>query len=326
MTKNFLITGAAAGIGLEYTRLMLREGGKVVMTDINAELGTEQEKQLRAEFGDCQVLFVKLDVRSEAEWEEVWEKAEVWLCGPVQVLINNAGLFSRTDWKVMLDVNLKGLMVGSMLAISRMGVSAGGQGGTILNTASLAGLLTGAFNTPTEEMYTATKQAVVGFTRSLDRNNSVWRKDKVRVMAVCPWVVDTALVRAGMVNMGPEERARKEKSWVHKLMAPSEVAKAASLLLAKGSPGDVITVGPGQYFLSQLIILIFPLLDQTAYLFPNVQRMVFLMCKMIHVLLRFFGVVRPDTLLSPNLILTAAVSLVLVTFLAFHFVLSSMGF
>ena len=68
MTKNFLITGAAAGIGLEYTRLMLREGGKVVMTDINAELGTEQEKQLRAEFGDCQVLFVKLDVRSEAEW------------------------------------------------------------------------------------------------------------------------------------------------------------------------------------------------------------------------------------------------------------------
>ena len=69
MTKNFLITGAAAGIGLEYTRLMLREGGKVVMTDINAELGTEQEKQLRAEFGDSQVLFVKLDLRSEAEWE-----------------------------------------------------------------------------------------------------------------------------------------------------------------------------------------------------------------------------------------------------------------
>ena len=94
------MTRAAAGIGLEYTRLILREGEKVVVTDINAELGREQEKQLRAEFGDSQVLFVKLDLSSEAE------KAEVWLCGPVKVLINNAGLFSRTDWKVMLDVTI----------------------------------------------------------------------------------------------------------------------------------------------------------------------------------------------------------------------------
>ena len=81
---------------------------------------------------------------------------------------------------VWFEVNLGGLIVGSLLAISRMGVRGGGQGGTILNTASLAGILTGAFNTPVEEVYTATKQAVTGWTRSLGEKNSVWTEDRVR--------------------------------------------------------------------------------------------------------------------------------------------------
>ena len=82
---------------------MLTEGGKVVMTDINTELGSEQEAKLRAEFGESQVKFLKLDVREEAEWLEVWEEAERWLKGAVDVLINNAGLFSRTDWRTMFE-------------------------------------------------------------------------------------------------------------------------------------------------------------------------------------------------------------------------------
>ena len=150
------------------------------MTDINSQLGSEQETKLRAEFGQSQVKFLKLDVTAEAEWVEVWDEAERWLEGPVEVLINNAGLFSRSDWRPMFEVNLGGLIVGSLLAISRMGVRGGGQGGTILNTASLAGILTGAFNTPVEEVYTATKQAVTGWTRSLGEKNSVWTEDRVR--------------------------------------------------------------------------------------------------------------------------------------------------
>ena len=150
------------------------------MTDVNTHLGSQQEEMLRAEFGQSQVRFIKLDVKSEAEWVEVWDEAERWLEGPVEVLINNAGLFSRSDWRPMFEVNLGGLIVGSMLAISRMGVRGGGKGGTILNTASLAGILTGGFQTPVEEVYTATKQAVTGWTRSLGENNSVWTEDRVR--------------------------------------------------------------------------------------------------------------------------------------------------
>ena len=59
---------------------------------------------------------------------------------------------------------------------------------------------------------------------------------------MCPWVVDTALVRAGLANIGPEERRRKEGSWVHRLMQPSEVARAASLLLAQAESST--TIGP----------------------------------------------------------------------------------
>ena len=122
------------------------------MTDINSQLGSEQETNLRAEFGQSQVKFLKLDVTAEAEWVEVWDEAEKWLDGPVEVLINNAGLFSRTAWRPMFEVNLGGLIVGSLLAISRMGVRGGSRGGTILNTASLAGILTGAFHSPVEEV------------------------------------------------------------------------------------------------------------------------------------------------------------------------------
>ena len=84
---------------------MLAEGGRVVMTDVNSQLGEEQETQLRAEYGQSQVRFLRLDVREEAEWAEVWDEAERWLEGPVEVLINNAGLFSRSDWRPMFEAD-----------------------------------------------------------------------------------------------------------------------------------------------------------------------------------------------------------------------------
>ena len=81
--------------------------------------------------------------------------------------MNNAGLFSRTDWRLMTDVNMTGAVTGCMVAIQRMGTSQGrgGRGGTIVNTASLAGLLTGAWETHIEHIYTATKHGIVGLTR-----------------------------------------------------------------------------------------------------------------------------------------------------------------
>ena len=91
-----------------------------------------------------------------------------------------------------------------------------------------------------------------------DKTCSTWREDRVRVMAVCPWVVDTDLVREGLRTMDPNEYERKSKSWVHKFIQPNEVAEAVGQLVREGAPGEVITLGPSMYCYYQQAIIIFP--------------------------------------------------------------------
>ena len=71
--------------------------------------------------------------------------------------------------------------LGTMLAMERMGVSRGGKGGLIFQTASLAGLVHGAFNSAEEEIYTATKWAILGLTWSKGKHES-WVKEKVKLL------------------------------------------------------------------------------------------------------------------------------------------------
>lgn len=242
-------------------------GGKVVMTDLAKEQGELKAKELETEFGLGKVCFVHHDVRDEEMWKMAWDHAEKFFGGQVQVLMNNAGVFHRTNWRLMLDVNLGGLATGTMLGLERMGVSRGGQGGLIFQTASLASLSSGGFNNAQEEMYTATKWAVLGLTRSMGKQET-WVKEKVKMVAVCPWVVNTPLVQNALSTMGEQEKARKTSSWVHKLIEPEEVAAAVEHALVHGESGDVITVGPG-----------------VVYYYPDIQKWVFLLYKVIHTIL-----------------------------------------
>ena len=100
-------------------------------------------------------------------FSKVWDEAESWLGDKVDVLINNAGVFSRSNWRPMNDINLTGLLIGTYMAIQRMGLTQGrgNRGGTVVQTASLAGLLTSGWPSHTEYTYTATKHAVVALTR-----------------------------------------------------------------------------------------------------------------------------------------------------------------
>ena len=103
---------------------------------------------------------------------QVWDEAEAWLGDKVDVLMNNAGVFSRSNWRPMNDINMTGLLIGTYLAIQRMGLTQGrgGRGGTIVQTASLAGLLAAGWSSHTEYTYTATKHAVVALTRYADKS------------------------------------------------------------------------------------------------------------------------------------------------------------
>ena len=181
---SYLITGAANGIGLEYTKMALRAGGRVVMTDINRDLGETRLGELQEQYGSGKVMFAVLNVTDEDQWgqvrlpysnrqlkiffsSQVWDEAEAWLGDKVDVLMNNAGVFSRSNWRPMNDINMTGLLIGTYTAIQRMGVTQGkgGRGGTVVQTASLAGLLAAGWSSHIEYTYTATKHAVVALTR-----------------------------------------------------------------------------------------------------------------------------------------------------------------
>merc|ERR1719412_1371048 len=77
--KNFLITGAANGIGLEFARMGLSFGGRVVITDVDVVNGKSSEADLQKHYGEDRVKFLELDVRSEESWTRAWDEAEEWL-------------------------------------------------------------------------------------------------------------------------------------------------------------------------------------------------------------------------------------------------------
>ena len=196
---------------------------------------------------------------------------------------------------------------GTILGIEKMGTSRGGQGGLIFQTASLASLVSGGFNNAEEEMYTATKWAILGWTRSMGKHET-WVKEKVRMVAVCPWVVNTPLVQSAITTMGEAEKSRKQNSWVHRLIEPEDVAKAVEQAIVHGDSGDVLTVGPG-----------------VVYYYPDIQKMVFLVYKVIHTILVTTGWVPRTQAVTVNQIGAVFGLLLLGLALLFHFLLCFVG-
>eukprot|EP00091_Calanus_sinicus_P004046 TRINITY_DN14240_c0_g1_i1.p1 TRINITY_DN14240_c0_g1~~TRINITY_DN14240_c0_g1_i1.p1 ORF type:complete len:160 (-),score=44.54 TRINITY_DN14240_c0_g1_i1:152-595(-) len=102
--------------------------------------------------------------------------------------------------------------------------------------------------------------------------HETWVKEKVKMVAVCPWVVNTNLVQSAISTMGEAEKAKKTGSWVHRLIEPADVALAVEQAIVSGETGDVITVGPG-----------------VVYYYPDIQKMVFVLYKVIHTILVMVG-------------------------------------
>ncbi|RXG51318.1 15-hydroxyprostaglandin dehydrogenase [NAD(+)] [Armadillidium vulgare] len=168
----------------------------VCLVDIQAELGNTVTKKLQDQFGKSNVLFVKCDIRSDKEFEDAYNACEKQL-GKITILCNNAGVFAK-DYKTSMDINFvssfrkifsylmikdddyrKGMSVLSIvsmifqlgepllgaqtLPLKRMGKHNGGEGGFIVNTASMLG----AVRAPFTPMYSATKAAVIHYTRCM---------------------------------------------------------------------------------------------------------------------------------------------------------------
>ena len=180
--KVALISGGARGMGAEEARIFAREGAKVVIGDISEDDGKAVEAQI-AEAGG-QALFVRLDVTQEADWANVVDLA-VSSFGKLDILVNNAGISSRafTDdtgieaWDKIMEVNSKGVFLGSRAAVPKM-LEAGG--GSIVNISSIMGLVGSAGGHPA---YNASKGAVRIFSKAMAVRHG---KDNIRVNSVHP--------------------------------------------------------------------------------------------------------------------------------------------
>ena len=181
--RTAFVTGGANGVGIGLVRALAEEGAKVVIADIRED---HIERALET-MDNREVMGVKVDVSSRSGLEAAREEVEERF-GPVTLLFNNAGvnLFqtiedsSYTDWDWLMGVNLHGPINGCMTFIPRM--IEHGQGGYIVNTASMAGWL--AAGSP--GIYNTTKFAVRGLSESLRYSLA----DKgIGVSCVCPGLV-----------------------------------------------------------------------------------------------------------------------------------------
>jgi NAD(P)-dependent dehydrogenase (short-subunit alcohol dehydrogenase family) len=191
-----VITGGASGIGLALAERAGREGMSVVISDIEAGALTAAEAALRGR--GYPVRAERLDVTDAAAVEGF--AASVYAeFGAVHLLCNNAGVLNRerptwehsiADWKWVLDVNLWGVVHGIRAFVPRM--LEGGDDGHIVNTSSMAGLVTGGFGTA---VYDASKHAVLSLSESLYRDLAV-RTSKVSASVLCPGAVLTNIFTA----------------------------------------------------------------------------------------------------------------------------------
>ncbi|MFN4154436.1 MAG: L-iditol 2-dehydrogenase [Paracoccaceae bacterium] len=181
--KCALITGAARGIGLEFARAYIAEGGMVALADINAESVASAAASLGP-----RAVAVQMDVTHQDSIEAGFAVA-IARMGKLDILINNAALFSaapiaditRSDYERLFAVNVSGTLFCTQAAARHM--IARGQGGTIINMASQAGRRGESL----VAVYCATKAAVISLTQSAGQNLI---SHGINVNAIAPGVVD----------------------------------------------------------------------------------------------------------------------------------------
>ncbi|WP_414448949.1 SDR family oxidoreductase [Burkholderia sp. 22PA0099] len=193
--RNVLVTGGARGIGLGIVRAFLEGGASVVFIDHDEALGLDAESRLRTQHANAH--FVAADVGRFVSCQAAFERAEA-LIGPIDTLINNAGISPKTDgrglpvdeipldeWQRVVDVNLNGVFHFCKLAVPGMKRRGFGR---IVSMSSVAGK---AYLDVCALHYAATKAAVIGVTRQLAGELGPFGTN---VNAIAPGRIDTEMV------------------------------------------------------------------------------------------------------------------------------------
>jgi NAD(P)-dependent dehydrogenase (short-subunit alcohol dehydrogenase family) len=204
-----VITGAASGMGLATARRFIAEGASVVLADLNEVAGREAAAALgeRARFERCDVS-VEDNVAAAID-------AATQVFGRLDVMFNNAGVggafgpvteISVEDWDATFHVLVRGVFLGTKYAARQM--IAQGDGGSIINTASVAALSGGGG----PQAYSAAKAAVINLTSSTAIELAT---HSIRVNAICPGIIFTPLMHRGAEDEA-EAVMRELQPWPHR--------------------------------------------------------------------------------------------------------------
>ncbi|RDL31821.1 Uncharacterized protein BP5553_09223 [Venustampulla echinocandica] len=228
--KVIALSGAASGIGLATARLLATKGAKLSLADSQEQALQSLATELRA--ASHEVLTFVVDVRNRASVED-WTQQTVACFGKLDGAVNSAGVGGKNlllhgiheiedeDWDWVFDVNVKGA-----LNCLRAQIPHFKDGGSIVNVASLGGLMAVAKNSA----YVASKHALVGLCRTAAKELGA---RNIRVNCVCPGPIETPLLKEG--NNAVELEMYAKFAPMQRIGQPEEVATVIEWLLSSNS-------------------------------------------------------------------------------------------
>jgi len=243
--KTVLVTGAQRGIGRAIAVRFAEAGADVALNYLDDKAGAEAAAAEITALGR-RATTLHADIARPPDARRLVADAERAL-GPIDVLVNNAGIFPRTPfleltedtWDAVLDTNLKSTFVCSQEAARRM--VAAGRPGVIVNLSSGAPYRGGTRSTA----YMASKLGIVGLTRGMARELA---PHGIRVNVVAPGVTNTAMPRLGNTEEALAALARANPSG--RLAEPVDIADVIVFLAtdaARWVVGQLIHVNGGDY-------------------------------------------------------------------------------
>jgi NAD(P)-dependent dehydrogenase (short-subunit alcohol dehydrogenase family) len=245
--KVAVITGAGRGIGLAGAIAFAREGARVVIAEINDQLGTQAAARIHSLGGEA--TFIKADCSSSTDVQALMAETEKRY-GGLHVLYNNASVFLNADkpvadlpedvWEHVLCTNLRSVFLCCKYGIPRMIASGGGS---VINTGSSASVM----GIPGCDAYTATKGATMSMTRSMAVE---YGPRGVRVNCICPAGVETEMLK----ESNPDDAAKFDADYffarapLRRFGRPEEIANLALFLASDESSylnGAIVRVDGG---------------------------------------------------------------------------------
>lgn len=243
--KVAVVTGAASGMGKAIAVLFAKEGAKVVVADIHLEAAEKVIGDIQSSGGEA--IAVQANVADESDIQHLIDST-VSTYGTVDILVNNAGIMDNFEpagdivdesWERVLAVNTTSVMRATRKVLP---IFLEKQKGVIINVASVGGL----FGARAGAAYTASKHAVIGFTKN---TGFMYAGKGIRCNAIAPGGVETN-IGSTMTHINPlgMERTQPGMAINPRMGGPEEIAQLALFLASEEASfvnGAVITADGG---------------------------------------------------------------------------------